>query len=342
MFLIMAFGKESMRLRLFLFLIIDLAFFAFSFLLYLRGSVMAERTVREEEFLVGQDARVKAASYFSESDEPIHFWEEDALGRAAIVDIVAAKALISKSPIIALSGPMGSGKTSVLNLLKDHLGNKAIIVEFSTWLPGSQDTLASYLLADVASECQKQYMVPGLRHGTRRIARAVAQTIPLLTGFLEFLPGSTQRDDIQNLKRSLLRIPKRVLVLLDDLDRMEKDEAVTLLKVLRGISILPNLTFVCALDVEEMIRIVKGAPNQESWNYFEKFFPVTVPLPKIDPQMMRNVGVQRCTLALERQDWFATPYEKEQFETALGGPVGRGGRAVLPESARYRTLGHRR
>jgi len=136
--------------------------------------------------------------------------------------------------------------------------DRAIVVSFSTWLPDSQETLTSDLLADRANECQKQYVVPGLQKSTRRLANALSQTVPILKGALEFFPVATQRDDIENLRQAPARLPKRVVVLLDELDRMERDELLTLLKVIRGISALPNLSFVCAADRKRITEIAQG------------------------------------------------------------------------------------
>ena len=103
-----------------------------SFRLYLRGNVRAARTIHEEEFTVPQHVRSIVGSALEWSDDPIQTWAQDALGRAALVDSLSIKIMIAKTPVIALSGPFGAGKTSTLNLLREHLGNKAITVSFST------------------------------------------------------------------------------------------------------------------------------------------------------------------------------------------------------------------
>ncbi len=274
------------------------------------------RTVTEDEFRVSDFTRAARGSLTPATDEPIESWEQDALGRAAVVEILTSKIMIGKAPVIALSGPLGVGKTSVLNLLQAHLRDKAIVVRFVTWLPGSQDVLSSYLLADIASECRKHYMIPGLRRSANRVARALAQTVPYLKGTLEFLPTATQRDDILALREALSRIPKRVVVLLDELDRMEKEEVLTLLKMLRGISELPNCTFLCAVSLEELMQVVRGE-KEDSRLYFEKFFPVTVTLPKPEGETLRRAAVQRIAQAFAREPWFNTPAEQERFESDL-------------------------
>jgi len=58
-----------------------------------------------------------------------------------------------------------------------------------------------------------------------------------------------------------MRLPKRVVVLLDELDRMERDELLPLLKVVRGISALPNLSFVCAAERKTLTEIERHSPD---------------------------------------------------------------------------------
>jgi predicted KAP-like P-loop ATPase len=293
------------------------AWFFFSFVLYLVAKIHAERTVREDEFKVPSNVKALAGSQLSESDDPIQSWEQDTLGRAALVDSLSVKIMIAKAPVLALDGVFGSGKTSTLNLLREHLGDKTITVSFSTWLPGSQETLTSYLLADIANQCKKQYVVPGLRQSTRRLATALGQKVPLLGDYLKLLPVPTQKDAIENLKSALVRLPKRVVVLLDEIDRMEKEEIVTLLKVIRGISTLPNLSFVCAGDRQTLVETVKGEYNEKSITYFDKFFPVLIQIPEPDSAALRRAGTERLVAAFISRDWFEDESDKEKFREQI-------------------------
>jgi len=271
----------------------------------------------EKDIEVSTTVKNAAGTALTESDDPIQSWSEDSLDRAGLIDSLSVKLLIAKAPVIALFGEFGSGKTSILNLLREHLDDKAIVVSFSTWLPGSQETLTSYLMADIANECQKQYMVPGLRKSAGRLANALAQTVPFLKGFPELFPAATQRDDIENLKIALMRLPKRVVVLLDELDRMQRDELLPLLKVVRGISALPNLSFVCAAERKTLTETVCGDNKDDSNLYFEKFFPASVAVPKEDMASLQKAGVDRLISALRRRSWFENETEVDDFRKEL-------------------------
>lgn len=291
-------------------------FFALSFYLFLRAALPKRQAMGDIDFEMKGDIRPDP-TWHRVGDEPIRTWKQDILGRAPIVDIITNKALVAGAPVIALSGPLGIGKTSVLNLLQKHLADKAIVVRFVTWLPGSQDVLSSYLFADIATECEKRYVVPGLLRSARRVARALAATLPTLKGLVEFIPASTQRDDIKGLASALERLPMRVVVLLNELDRMEKEEVLTLMKMLRGVADLPNCTFVCALDLEELMKTFRGDKDHSAHVYFEKFFPVTVSLARLDSATLQKFGVQRLVESFQSKSWFATDEAAKEYETKL-------------------------
>lgn len=283
-----------------------------------RARASRARVLTEKDIQVSVETKRSGGTKATQSDDPIETWTEDTLGRAAIVDSLSIKLLISKAPVIALFGEFGSGKTSLLNLLREHLARKAIVVSFSTWLPGSQETLTSYLLSDIASECQKEYIVPGLRSSARSLADALSETVPALKGLLRLFPAKTQKDDIESLKGALSRLPKRVVVLLDELDRMERAELLSLLKVVRGIASLPNVSFVCAAERKKLTETVCQDTGDDANLYFEKFFPSSVQIPKSDPEAMQNAGIERLVSALQSRQWFKDDAEIEQYREDLG------------------------
>src|ERR1700693_701038 len=147
----------------------------------------------------------------------------------------------------------------------------------------------------------------------RRFAIALGQKVPLLSEYLKLLPPSTQKEDIFDLKSALSRLPKRVVVLLDEIDRMEKDEVIVLLKVIRGISTLPNLSFVCAGDIPTIMDIADKTPL-----YFQKFFPVVVEVRAPDPTALRNLGIDRLLSIFDKRGWFGIDSDKEKLSKQIG------------------------
>jgi hypothetical protein len=164
-----------------------------SFGLYSLSLTKIRNLPTENEVKVSDSDLQLAGTSISSTDDPIESWAEDLLDRAPIVNSVSFSLLISRTPVLALLGRFGSGKTSVLNLLAKHLSNKAVVVLFSTWLPGSADTLSAYLLEDISKECRKIYVVPGIRRSARKLALALAKRVPFLDYVSDLLSESTQR-----------------------------------------------------------------------------------------------------------------------------------------------------
>ena len=159
--------------------------------------------------------------------------------------------------------------------------------------------------------------MPGLQKSAQRLAKALGKNVPLIRDYLESLPAATQKDDIDGLKAALARLPKRVVVLLDELDRMEKEELLTLLKVIRGISTLPNISFVCAGDRKTIVETATGEFNDKTNTYFEKFFPVSIQIPEVSPEALRRAGTERLFGALNERNWFENKAEADAFRSHI-------------------------
>jgi hypothetical protein len=246
------------------------------------------------------------------TDDPITDWNDDIIGRAGVVELLAEHALHLGTPIVALRAGLGDGKTSVLNLFRNAIEKHAIVVSFNAWLPGSEATLATDLFKDIAAECRKHIFVPELRRQALAFARVVSGSVGYLSGLKELIPTRSQRDELQELRNALSRLPSPVVVLLDEIDRMQKEELLVLLKILRGAPSLPNVTFVCAFSEEEVEKIAG-----ESSKYLEKFFPVSVNLSPPPPEMVGRCWQNEIRQRLDEQRWFTDAQDEANFSTQL-------------------------
>jgi hypothetical protein len=250
------------------------------------------------------------------SDDPIDKWEQDILGRAAVVELLADYALRNRTPILALCGDFGDGKTSVLNLLRQAVEDRAIVVSFSAWLPGSETTLATDLFRDIVTECRKCVHVPQLRKHAVAYARTLSGSFSYLAGLREILPPQSQREEIDELREALALVPLPILVLLDDIDRMQREEILVLLKILRGAASIPNVTFVCAFSEREVKKALEKGGSLSD-DYLEKFFPVTVNLAPPASEVLGALFREKLTDVFRQQNWFPNHESVKQFSELL-------------------------
>lgn len=296
------------------------AFSILSFVLYLSALIASRRDqkpIRVQRAATAQSRLPEERWIASASDAPIDEWDQDILSRSAFVESLTSAIMTSGAPVVAIHGTYGDGKTSVLHLLQKTLKDHAVVVEFSTWLPGSEDTLALELFNDIATECKRHYYVPQLRRKALAYAKSLCSTVSYLKALSELVPSTSQREDIQDLAATLSRIPVRIVVLLDEMDRMQEEELRVLLKVIRGVSAFPNLTYVCALNRSVLETILPKLDGVDQHEYFEKFFPATFELPRVDRALLYRLLSTRLTQILSAAQCFRNATEEKKFNEAL-------------------------
>lgn len=236
-----------------------------------------------------------------EPDLPIPENGEDLLSRQDTIDGLISTLLLEEPTVIAVTGTYGDGKTSLLNLTIGKLkkldeSELPIIVRFSPWLAGNSNTLVLFLLNSIVAAIKERYVAPGLGRDAFQYARALTTVIPKAERLKDLFAEPSQEIQITTLATRIAETPRRVLVVLDDLDRMEAKELETVFKLLRGSDNLSNVTFLCSFDIDELALILKTTRrHQDTRKFIEKFFPVQFPLPKIESMELQQFLFKRFT-----------------------------------------------
>lgn len=95
-------------------------------------------------------------------DDALAGHEPDRLGRTGFADrfveLVNSVASQTPSAVLGLIGPWGSGKTSVLNLVRSGLGDDETwsVVDFNPWMVSDVDGLTREFLATVEAALPAQ------------------------------------------------------------------------------------------------------------------------------------------------------------------------------------------
>lgn len=263
---------------------------------------------------------LKLSSKSVEFDLPIRDWADDCLNRGPFIESVANLILRQHAPVIAIVGSFGDGKTSFLNLLHTTLNSRddLVVAKFNSWLPGDQATLSSSLFATIAGEVKSKYVIPGLTKELRHFARMLAGTVPKFGETLQrYVEEVSQPEQLSTLKGLLERIPVRVAVLIDEVDRMDTEELHLLLKAVRGVVDLPRITYVCAFDRKAVTRLISGDDSEYGQQYLEKFFPVQRTLPRIDQELPGKLFDSRLETLCRKFGLLQNPQEKKQFDEDL-------------------------
>ena len=182
-------------------------------------------------------------------ERPIEQKADDFLDRGDFVERLArslvAPDVRSTGIVIGLTGSWGSGKSSILNLLREHLRlqypDAILIVNFDPWLVSGRDDLITQFLAQVIGTINSE---PKLRDRLKGISKTLAaygsQLSPIANlikpglgavfkgGFAlveKALSGSKNLIQLRKeLEADLRQLGMPIVVMIDELDRVEDEE----------------------------------------------------------------------------------------------------------------------
>lgn len=267
------------------------------------------------------------------SDRPISSSADDKFQRAAFAKLLAAQLLAlpkGDSFVLGLSGPWGSGKTSILNLVEKEftVNEEVVVVWFNPWLFSGTSELLEHFFEELAAQIveskptdEKRSAVAstisnwlkrlqGLAQaGTSAYAQMHGHTpaegalagaaAGTAVGYVAEKLQSTQqvapaagpltgslRAQRKQLESLLVALDKRIIVILDDLDRLQTKEVQEVIRLVRLTADFPNMYYLLAFD---RFRVEKalGDNVEHGRAYLEKIFQVIFDLPPISASQMQ-------------------------------------------------------
>jgi type II secretory pathway predicted ATPase ExeA len=223
---------------------------------------------------------------------------------AVLIDGLAGQ---TESAVVGLIGAWGSGKTSVLHLVRRELSasEQWSVVDFNPWEFADVATLTREFMATVQSALPPKSKV------RRNLARYATRLAPYtsLAGAVGVDPSKAFEaaarqlagDDSLDAERagleSLLRDhDQRILLLVDDVDRLQGDELTALLKLVRLVGRLPNVYYVLAYDETTLLDVLgttdlANGRSGRALSYLDKIVQLRLDLPPA-PQVLLDRMVE--------------------------------------------------
>lgn len=216
-------------------------------------------------------------------DNPIESGEEDAFVLVEEAQKIAKEIRArnrAKTCSIAITAPWGGGKSSFLNLIRKQINEDEFeIVSFVPRDSKSVQTIQedffsmiACVLAKYDSRCShiiKDYMASLQLIDNRSIVERVFSIYRIW-----------DKDSLKDtIKESFADLKKRVLVIIDDFDRLSKEEILEVLKLIDGNAAFTNLIFLTAYDKEQVNRVLGDTYQTPDACFIDKFFDVEFAIP---------------------------------------------------------------
>ena len=214
---------------------------------YLRPNV-PELQVRNLE--VNDIHNVTMTKYF-DADRPIEHRDQDRLRRRPFSEAIAQhiRTIPAGSGFtVALSGEWGSGKTSILNMVAETLEEESetiAVLRFNPWLFGGTSDLMTRFFQELSAQLGQSHSekVKTVAKALSTLGQSLAplSPVPGTTVVANIIAGQAEQwaqpksllAERKHLENLLADSDTRVVVLIDDIDRLEPRETRELMRLVR-------------------------------------------------------------------------------------------------------------
>ena len=228
--------------------------------------------------------------------------------------------------VIAVYGAWGSGKSTLLNFLVHYLqqqpeNSQPLVVPFNPWLfAGDEDITKRFFDQLQSAVGALKYVPKGWKARIADLANVVSE-IPLpyaQAGKAVATLFDGEQKDTSDLKEeveaSLEQEQTRIVVTIDDIDRLDTEEIKKLFRILKAIPNFTNVVYVLGFDKEIVIKALADVEGISGEVYLERIVQVDFELPIPDKTLLRR-------LLFEKLDAVLADTPKQLFEQTHWGNV---------------------
>jgi hypothetical protein len=192
---------------------------------------------------------------------------------------------------IGINAVWGHGKSSFLERFDKEFkkkNNKSVIFWYHIWKNKGSTAIIENFFDEL-----KQNLKPYSSEISEDINNYVSAILSLSNGDLQKIisfglelisENSTLEKYHTKINNTIKKIDKQIVILLDDLDRLEKDEILNSLKLIRALSDFNNVVFIAGYDREYVVKTIEKTKD----NYLDKIFNVEINLLPFDQKLIET------------------------------------------------------
>lgn len=247
------------------------------------------------------------------TDKPIQNSTEDLLGRKSFSKTLSEAVNQYKgtdSLVIGLFGKWGVGKTSIVNMVLENLNDK-IIVNFSPWNYDSHSDLINLFFIELRKSIIDNGNVrdeKSLKEAFFEYKRAIKNISnkPVVKGIISALlqkcvgvhledlwsPPSLE-ETREQLKKELGKINRKIIVVIDDIDRLTNEQIRDIFQLVKQVANFPNVIYLLSMDREVVCRALHEVQKIDGHEYLDKIIQIPIEIPELRKSKLHDILLQK-------------------------------------------------
>ena len=288
-------------------------------------------------YVLRRPEKIANASVFIEN-KPLNKMSDLQNTRKIFVENLVAeikKSSFEKAYSIGIVGEWGVGKTSFMRGIEEALDDSSIVIHFSPWLSASS-TSVLHDFAKVVSEKLRDYdtgLVNSMNeyiHSLIEVEKNVqTNVIQTLNGLVNSEPSN--ESQFNRINDAIERIKKRLVIFIDDMDRLDSGEIIEVLKLIRNAANFSNVIYISSYDKVYLLHALMKFNKRNLGIMLDKFFDLEISvapivqkdiLTKIDTMFFRTLNDRQAEVIrlyefLKENNPFLQYREVNKFLTSL-------------------------
>lgn len=249
------------------------------------------------------------------SDRPIAKAEDDILNYSSEIEKLTKKLEtlnLERSWSIGITSVWGGGKTSFLNLLEESIRKHKnfIVVKFN---PRNSKNTASIQedFFSVICSALKPY-----NSCFSKMFKDYMKTLQLfdkeniINTIFNLRKIADKNSEKVKLDTALKLLNKKVIIFIDDLDRLLAEEIIEVFKLIDDNASFPNLIFLTAYDKKHISTIINETYRNEATLFSDKFFNYEEIVPIRNYRYIYNYLKEKLSKELKAEDGVVEQYEE--------------------------------
>lgn len=194
---------------------------------------------------------------------------------------------------IGILGNWGDGKSYLSNNLLSELSkfpDDYIILDFNPWLYDKDQLIGGFFneFLNVTSSIDRSLKNDFASYASKITEQSDNEKIQLTNFLLKLLSDSRTINEVKcSISEKIKFSRKKVVVFIDDTDRLDAEEIQSVLKIIRNTANFANTFFIAGIDfnyIDSKIDDIK---------YLKKIFNVLITLPKVSTSTLKNEILNR-------------------------------------------------
>ena len=266
------------------------------------------------------------------TDKPIASRTEDVYNRISFSQMIGDLILstqLGESICIGLTGPWGSGKTSIINMAEEYIGSeernpRIDIMRFEPWNFATTEQLTSQFFFQLAElfgvdNTNKKPIGRAISDYARGMETSfIASLISTATPFAGLLSsiiktsidkvGETvsreafQNKSIQTQKNKLQQLleesEEKILIVIDDIDRLTDEQIRCVFQLVTVVCKFPNINYLLSFDREIVTKALDKLQDGKGNEFLKKVIQVPITLPIIPRNRLFSVMADSLNVLL--------------------------------------------